>query len=210
MITNVSLVTVYCLDQDKARDFYVDVLGFTPRTDITLGEGFRWVTVGHPSQPELDLTLMTPGPPLDDEAAAFVRRQLEKGQMGGVGLTVDDCRKTFEELSAKGVDSCRSRRTGPTASRPSCATSPATGWCSWSRGSSRPPTSRELTYPRPGCDGALSATTAPRRPSGCSGPTVESRRVWRSASALIVAPAITRNTVIHNQNMLIATPASEP
>ena len=92
MITSVSLVTVYCLDQDKARDFYVDDLGFTPRIDITLGEGFRWVTVGHPSQPELDLTLMTRGPPLYEEAAVFVRGQLEKGELGGVGLTVDDCR----------------------------------------------------------------------------------------------------------------------
>jgi hypothetical protein len=45
--------------------------GFTPRTDVTMGEGFRWVTVGHPSQPELEITLMTPGPPLDDEAAAL-------------------------------------------------------------------------------------------------------------------------------------------
>jgi catechol 2,3-dioxygenase-like lactoylglutathione lyase family enzyme len=103
MITNISLTTVYCLDQDKARDFYVDVLGLEVRTDITMGEGFRWLTVGHPSQPELEVTLMTPGPPLDDEAAAFIRRQLEKGQMGGLGLRVDDCRKTYEELSAKGV-----------------------------------------------------------------------------------------------------------
>ena len=46
---------------------------------------------------------MTPGPPLNEDAAVFVRGQLEKGEMGGVGLTVDDCRKTFEELSAKGV-----------------------------------------------------------------------------------------------------------
>lgn len=103
MIKNISLVTVYCLDQDKARDFYVDVLGFTLRTDITMGEGFRWLTVSHPSQPDLEVTLMTPGPPLDPEAADFVRRQLEKGQMGGLGLRVDDCRKTYEELSAKGV-----------------------------------------------------------------------------------------------------------
>ncbi|MEW9528397.1 VOC family protein [Microbispora sp. NPDC049125] len=103
MITNVSLITVYCLDQDRARDFYVDILGFTPRTDITMGEGFRWVTVSHPSQPELELTLMTPGPPLDADAADFIRRQLEKGGMGGIGLSVDDCRKTYEELSAKGV-----------------------------------------------------------------------------------------------------------
>jgi len=103
MITNVSLVTVYCLDQDAARDYYVDVLGFEPRTDVTMGEGYRWVTIGHPSQPELEVTLMLPGPPLDADAAAFVRRQLEAGQMGGLGLRVDDCRKTFEELSAKGV-----------------------------------------------------------------------------------------------------------
>ncbi len=103
MITNISLMTVYCLDQDRARNFYVDVLGFEARTDITMGEGFRWVTVGHPAQPELEVTLMTPGPPLDPEAADFVRRQLEKGQMGGLGLRVDDCRKTYEELTAKGV-----------------------------------------------------------------------------------------------------------
>ena len=103
MIRNISLTTVYCLDQDRARDFYVDVLGFEPHTDITMGDGFRWVTVVHPAQPELEVTLMTPGPPLDPEAAEFVRRQLEKGQMGGLGLRVDDCRKTYEELSAKGV-----------------------------------------------------------------------------------------------------------
>ncbi|MGH3361517.1 MAG: VOC family protein [Nocardioides sp.] len=103
MITNVSLVTVYCLDQTETRDFYVDVLGFEARTDISMGEGFRWVTVAHPSQPELEITLMTPGPPLEAEAADFVRGQLEKGQMGGLGLRVDDCRKTYDDLSAKGV-----------------------------------------------------------------------------------------------------------
>jgi catechol 2,3-dioxygenase-like lactoylglutathione lyase family enzyme len=103
MISNISLITTYCLDQDEARDFYVNILGFEARTDIMMGEGFRWVTVGHPSQPELEITLMKPGPPLDEEAAAFVRRQLEKGQMGGLGLRVDDCRKTYEELTAKGV-----------------------------------------------------------------------------------------------------------
>jgi catechol 2,3-dioxygenase-like lactoylglutathione lyase family enzyme len=103
MITNVSLVTVYCLDQAKTRDFYVENLNFETHTDVTMGEGFRWLTIGHPSQPELEVTLMIPGPPLDDAAAAFIRGQLEKGQMGGLGLQVDDCRKTHEELSAKGV-----------------------------------------------------------------------------------------------------------
>ena len=93
MIKNVSLVTVYCLDQDTTRDFYVRNLGFEARVDATMGE-FRWVTIAQPSQPELEVTLMVPGPPLSAEAAAFVRGQLEAGQMGGLGLEVDDCHKT--------------------------------------------------------------------------------------------------------------------
>ncbi len=103
MITNVSLTTIYCLDQDAARDFYVDVLGFRAGTDISMGPDFRWVTVCHPNQPELELTLMPPGPPLAPEAADFIRRQLEKGEWGGLGLRVDDCRKTHLELKEKGV-----------------------------------------------------------------------------------------------------------
>ncbi len=68
-----------------------------------MGEGYRWLTIGHPSQPELQVTLMKPGPPLSPDAAEFVRSQLESGQMGGLGLRVDDCRKTYEQLSTKGV-----------------------------------------------------------------------------------------------------------
>jgi len=71
MITNVSLTTIYCTDQDATRDFYVDKLGFETRADVSM-EGFRWVTVGHPNQPELEITLMKPGPPLDDEAAEYL------------------------------------------------------------------------------------------------------------------------------------------
>lgn len=104
MITNVSLTTVYCNDQDAAKKFYVDTLGFEERTDVTLGDGFRWVTVGHPSQPELDVTLMVPGPPLDDDMTGAVRRAMANGSMGGLGLQTDDCTKTYDELSAKGVD----------------------------------------------------------------------------------------------------------
>jgi hypothetical protein len=46
---------------------------------------------------------MVPGPPLNAEAAAFYRGQLEKGEMGGLGMDVDNCQKTYEELVAKGV-----------------------------------------------------------------------------------------------------------
>ncbi|MCY1142233.1 VOC family protein [Actinoplanes sp. Pm04-4] len=103
MILNISLMTVYCLDQDATRDFYVKHLGFEPRVDATMGR-VRWVTIVHPNQPELEVTLMTPGPPLSPESAAFIRRQLESGQMGGFGLNVDDCHRTYAELSAAGVE----------------------------------------------------------------------------------------------------------
>jgi catechol 2,3-dioxygenase-like lactoylglutathione lyase family enzyme len=104
MITNVSLATVWVTDQDEAKAFYIDKLGFVEATDVSMGDGYRWLTVAHPDHPELELTLMRPGPPLDDEGAAHVRRMLDKGTMHAVGLATDDCRKTFEELSAKGVE----------------------------------------------------------------------------------------------------------
>jgi catechol 2,3-dioxygenase-like lactoylglutathione lyase family enzyme len=104
MITNVSLVTLYVSDQDDAKRFYIDVLGFQERADVRMGDGYRWVTVGHPSQPELEITLMLPGPPLDEDMAEAVRRALARGSMGGVGLRTDDCRKDHETLSAKGVE----------------------------------------------------------------------------------------------------------
>jgi catechol 2,3-dioxygenase-like lactoylglutathione lyase family enzyme len=104
MITNVSLLTLYVTDQDEAKKFYVDTLGFVERTDVTMGEGFRWVTVSHPDHPELEITLMIPGPPLDDNLAEAVRRALANGTMGGCGLCTDDCHKTYAELSAKGVE----------------------------------------------------------------------------------------------------------
>jgi len=104
MITNISLVTLYVNDQDEAKKYYTDVLGFEERADVRMGDGFRWVTIGHPSQPELEVTLMVPGPPLDDDMAGAIRRSLAKGSMGGLGLTTDDCRKTHDELVAKGVE----------------------------------------------------------------------------------------------------------
>jgi catechol 2,3-dioxygenase-like lactoylglutathione lyase family enzyme len=103
-IKHVSLITVHCTDQQASHDFYVDVLGMEPRADVTMGEGFRWLTAGPKDQPELELTFMTPGPPLDPEFAQAVQRALDKGVMNGVGLTVDDCHASYEELRAKGVE----------------------------------------------------------------------------------------------------------
>jgi len=69
-----------------------------------MGDGYRWIIVARPDHPELELTLMKPGPPLDDEDASAVQRMLDKGPLGAVGLQTNDCRQTFEDLKAEGVE----------------------------------------------------------------------------------------------------------
>jgi catechol 2,3-dioxygenase-like lactoylglutathione lyase family enzyme len=103
MFTNVSILTLWVSDQDAARDFYVDKLGFEVGADVRLGD-YRWLTIRHPNQPELDINLAVVGPPLDPELQDAIRRALAKGSMPGFGLSTDDCRATYEALVAKGVE----------------------------------------------------------------------------------------------------------
>ncbi|MEV6135150.1 VOC family protein [Nocardia sp. NPDC051990] len=104
-ITNVSLVTVHVTDQDAAKQWYTEKLGFVERSDVMMGDnGFRWVSIAHPDHPELEVTLMIPGPPLDENLADAIRRALANGTNGALGLKTDNCQKTFEELTAKGVE----------------------------------------------------------------------------------------------------------
>lgn len=103
MITNLSLVSVWVKDIDESLAFYTDVFGFAKSADVAFANDYRWVTVVHPDHPELELHLTTPGPPLPEELVAAMSRALDQGRMPGVGLAVDDCRKTYEDLIAKGV-----------------------------------------------------------------------------------------------------------
>ena len=61
MIKRFSHATVYVLDHDRAIEFYTQKLGLELRTDARMGD-FRWVTVGVPGQPELEIALMEPKP----------------------------------------------------------------------------------------------------------------------------------------------------
>ena len=51
MINGISIVSVWVLDQDSAKEFYTDKLGFTVTNDIQLEGGMRWLTVRPPSVP---------------------------------------------------------------------------------------------------------------------------------------------------------------
>jgi len=103
MITGLSHVNVFVLDQDRAKQFYVDKLGFELRTDVSM-DGFRWLTVGPPRQPDVNVLLACPAPPMfSEEDAEALRNLVAKGAMAGGVIETDDCRATYAELSAKGV-----------------------------------------------------------------------------------------------------------
>jgi catechol 2,3-dioxygenase-like lactoylglutathione lyase family enzyme len=105
MITKLSHVTIWVNNQDEALEFYTKKLGFEVRTDATL-DGFRWLTIGSKHQPDLEIALMEPkaGMMFDEKVVALMKELLAKGAMGTGVLETDDCRKTYEELKAKGVE----------------------------------------------------------------------------------------------------------
>jgi uncharacterized glyoxalase superfamily protein PhnB len=95
-------------DQDEALAFYTQKLGMEVRADVTLPEmgDFRWLTVGPADQPDFAIVLMAiPGQPvMDPDTAEHVRSLMAKGFAGTVFLTTDDCRASYEELKARGVE----------------------------------------------------------------------------------------------------------
>lgn len=105
MLKRITHTFVHVLDQDEALDFYVGKLGMVVHADADLG-AMRWLTVTLPGEPDLQLALMLPGPPLFDVATARqIRELVSKGAAGGgVIFETDDCRGTYERLSAAGVE----------------------------------------------------------------------------------------------------------
>jgi uncharacterized glyoxalase superfamily protein PhnB len=95
-------------DQDEALAFYTQKLGFEVRSDVTLAElgNFRWLSVGPAGQEDVAIVLMPiPGPPvMDAETAEQVKVLMAKGFAGTVFLATEDCRASYEELSARGVE----------------------------------------------------------------------------------------------------------
>lgn len=94
MLENIAYATVFVEDQDRALEFYTNVLGFQKRADNPTPDGPRFLTVGLKGQDfQLVLWPGTPGQaqPLPDRIPA--------------AYTIDtpDCRKALEDLESHGV-----------------------------------------------------------------------------------------------------------
>ncbi|MES1221557.1 MAG: VOC family protein [Bacteroidota bacterium] len=105
MVTKLSHVSFFVLDQDKAYDFYVNKLGFAVHTDVKMDNGMRWLTLNPPEQPDLEIALLAVSKMMyqDEEVLNALTLLLEKGVLGAGVMHTPDCRATYEELKAKGV-----------------------------------------------------------------------------------------------------------
>lgn len=104
MNAGIDVMGVYVHDQDEALAFYVERLGFKVHTDVRNGP-FRWLTVQHPEQPELQLGLFKPGPPMQDAATAEALQALvAKGAMPPLVMRVKDCRASCAAFRSAGVE----------------------------------------------------------------------------------------------------------
>jgi len=91
MLKKVPYVALMVSDQERALDFYTNVIGFEKRTDAPTPVGPRFLTIGVKGQ-DFELVLW-PGAPAQAEQGSAVYT-----------IEVDDCRSTFETLASRGVN----------------------------------------------------------------------------------------------------------
>ncbi len=94
MITELHTVALYVADQDRAKSFYVDTLGFELGADQPgMGGIGRWIEVA-PKGAQTSFMLAD---------AAGWNKQDRIGKSADVTLRCEDASALYDELSAKGV-----------------------------------------------------------------------------------------------------------
>lgn len=106
MIQRMSYAAIFVLDQDQAKDFYVNKLGFEVKTDASMPNGFRWLTVSPKGQPDFQIILMkvATSEKLQQQDVESIAELMKKGAFGAGVFQTADCRKTYEELKARDVE----------------------------------------------------------------------------------------------------------
>jgi predicted enzyme related to lactoylglutathione lyase len=101
MIKAIKFTSIPVRNQDHALEFYTKKLGFQIVTDQPFNGQQRWIELGIPGA-KTGVTLFTP-PGHEDRVGSFT----------GISFECDDVQKTYEELSAKGVEFVMPPKTEP-------------------------------------------------------------------------------------------------
>ena len=106
MINKLSHSSIYVLDQQSAKDFYVNKLGFIIKMEIPIGENVFWLTVSPKDQKEVEITLMpiSVGGMFDPKTASQLSDLVKKGVFGFGVFECVDIQATYTELVARGVE----------------------------------------------------------------------------------------------------------
>lgn len=86
-------------DQEKALEFYTEILGFLKKTDIPMGK-FKWLTVVSPEAPDGTELLLEPN---DNPAAKTFQKAIYDQGIPATTFAVQDVQKEYERLKKLGV-----------------------------------------------------------------------------------------------------------
>lgn len=95
----VSYCSVFVDDQDRALQFYRDLLGFELKHDVPLGE-HRWLTLTAPGDPDGTQLLLEPA---EHPAVKPFRAALVEDGIPATAFGVDDVTAEVERLAGRGV-----------------------------------------------------------------------------------------------------------
>ncbi len=90
-VQRIQVISVPVSDQEQAKQFYTDKLGFAVVRDGTFGQDMRWVQL-RPPDGGTDITLVT------------WFESMPAGSLKGTVLSCDDVERTVQELAARGVE----------------------------------------------------------------------------------------------------------
>ncbi|SHG03197.1 VOC family protein [Streptoalloteichus hindustanus] len=96
----IKLAEIYVDDQDRARAFYTEKLGFVVAMDASYGENSRWLTVVSPEDPEGTRLMLAKA----DGASRTFQQAVRAAGNPATALTTDDCERDYRRLSELGVE----------------------------------------------------------------------------------------------------------
>lgn len=94
----IKLTSIPVEDQEKALQFYTEILGFLKQQDIPMGE-FRWLTLTSPASDEIELVLE----PMGFAPAKSYYQSLYEAGIPVTAFATDDIEQEFERLLKHGV-----------------------------------------------------------------------------------------------------------